>query len=185
MGSSRQRWSLPLSCQNRLAGPTREGGTFGLRLGVWNCCAGFSPKFIACYAQRLDTLATRPMKTVAIAIMTMVLLLVAGYLLGAALGLIFGLVSTAATKVLYLWNDDKFAPQRRGGRRVQEQDAPELVAILRDLARRAGMPTHSPLAAAGGMPRSASPRDFCMHSHVTSSLECLLTSWAMCSVAPP
>jgi heat shock protein HtpX len=140
MGSSRQRWSLPLSCQNRLAGPTREGGTFGLRLGVWNCCAGFSPKFIACYAQRLDTLATRPMKTVAIAIMTMVLLLVAGYLLGAALGLIFGLVSTAATKVLYLWNDDKFAPQRRGGRRVQEQDAPELVATLRDLAQRAGIP---------------------------------------------
>jgi heat shock protein HtpX len=80
------------------------------------------------------------MKTVAIAIMTMVLLLVAGYLLGAALGLILGLVSTAATKLLYLWNDDKFAPQRRGGRRVQEQDAPELVAILRDLARRAGIP---------------------------------------------
>ena len=57
------------------------------------------------------------MKTVAIAIMTMVLLLAAGYLLGAVLGLVFGLVSTAATKLLYLWNDDKFAPQRRGGRK--------------------------------------------------------------------
>ncbi len=54
------------------------------------------------------------MKTIAIAIMTMVLLLAAGYLLGAVLGLVFGLVSTAATKLLYLWNDDKFAPQRRG-----------------------------------------------------------------------
>ena len=80
------------------------------------------------------------MKTVAIAIMTMVLLLAAGYLLGAVLGLVFGLVSTAATKLLYLWNDDKFAPQRRGGRRVQEHEAPELVATLRDLARRAGIP---------------------------------------------
>ena len=58
------------------------------------------------------------MKTVAIAIMTMFLLLAAGYLLGAVLGLVFGLVSTAATKVLYLWNDDKFAPQRRGGRDI-------------------------------------------------------------------
>jgi heat shock protein HtpX len=80
------------------------------------------------------------MKTVAIAIMTMVLLLAAGYLLGAVLGLVFGLVSTAATKLLYLWNDDKFAPQRRGGRRVQEHEAPELVATLRELARRAGIP---------------------------------------------
>jgi heat shock protein HtpX len=80
------------------------------------------------------------MKTVATAIMTLVLLLALGYLLGAVLGVIIGLVSTAASKLFYLWNDDKFAPQRRGGRRVREHDAPELVAILRDLARRAAIP---------------------------------------------
>jgi heat shock protein HtpX len=78
------------------------------------------------------------MKTAATAIVTMVLLLALGYPLGAWLGLIYGLVSTAATKLLYLWNDDK--PQRRGGRRVEEHDAPELVAILRDLAHRAAIP---------------------------------------------
>ena len=90
-------------------------------------------------SERPDTLATRPMKTVAIAIMTMVLLLAAGYLLGAVLGLVFERISTAATKPFTL-NDDKPAPQRRGGRRVQEHEAPELVATLREPARRAGIP---------------------------------------------
>jgi uncharacterized membrane protein len=69
------------------------------------------------------------MKIAATAIMALVLLLALGYLVGAVLGLIIGLVSTAASKVRYLWNDDEFAPLRRGGRSVGEHDAPELIAM--------------------------------------------------------
>src|SRR5277367_4378114 len=72
--------------------------------------------------------------------MTMVLLLAVGYPLGFALGLIFALVSTAATKLFYLWGDHESAPLRRGGRRVDERDEPDLVASLRELAHRAEIP---------------------------------------------
>jgi heat shock protein HtpX len=81
------------------------------------------------------------MNSAAFAISMILLAIVITYPLGFALGLIYGLVSTAANKVCCFWNDHKFAPLRRRGRRVDEHVALDLVAILRDLASRADIPT--------------------------------------------
>ena len=75
------------------------------------------------------------------AIMLVLLALVVGYAIGAPLGVIIGLVSTAATKLLSFWNDHELAPKRRGGREVDAGSAPQLVAILNELSQRAAIPT--------------------------------------------
>ena len=68
------------------------------------------------------------------------MVLAVAYPLHLTIGFIFGLVSAAATKLLYLWNDHELAPRRRGGRRIEQQEAPDLIAILREPARRAVVP---------------------------------------------
>jgi heat shock protein HtpX len=83
----------------------------------------------------------RLMISVTSAIMLAVLALVVGYAIGAPLGIIIGLVSTAATKLISSWNDHELAPKRRGGREVDAGSAPQLVAILHELAQRAAIPT--------------------------------------------
>src|ERR1700689_2663259 len=75
------------------------------------------------------------------AIMLVLLAAVAGPPIGAVLGAIYGLISTAATKLLGLWNDHELAPKRRGGREVDAGSAPQLVAMLNDLSQRAAIPT--------------------------------------------
>lgn len=75
------------------------------------------------------------------AILLVLLALVAGYAIGAPLGVTIGLVSTAATKLVNFWNDHKLAPKRRGGREVDAGSAPQLVAILNELSQRAAIPT--------------------------------------------
>jgi heat shock protein HtpX len=74
-------------------------------------------------------------------IMLVLLALVVGYAIGAPLGIIIGLVSTAATKLFSFWNDHELAPKRRGGREVDAGSAPQLVAILNELSQRAAIPT--------------------------------------------
>jgi heat shock protein HtpX len=74
------------------------------------------------------------------ALLMVVLAMAVAYPLGLTIGFILGLVSTAATKLLYLGNEDELAPRRRGGRRSEEPEAPDLSAIWRARARRAAVP---------------------------------------------
>jgi heat shock protein HtpX len=81
------------------------------------------------------------MNSAASAIMLVLLAMVAGYAIGAVLGVIIGLVGTAATKLLCFWNDHELGPKRRGGREVDAGSAPQLVALLNELSQRAAIPT--------------------------------------------
>jgi heat shock protein HtpX len=81
------------------------------------------------------------MNSAASAIMLVLLAAVAGPPIGLVLGLLFGLVSTSATKLSRLWNDHELGPKRRGGREVDAGSAPQLVAILNELSQRAAIPT--------------------------------------------
>src|ERR1700733_3739036 len=75
------------------------------------------------------------------AIMLVLLAAVVGPPIGAVLGVIYGLVSTAATKLFGLWNDHELGPKRRGGREVDAGRAPQFVAIMNELSQRAAIPT--------------------------------------------
>ena len=75
------------------------------------------------------------------AIMLVLLAAVVGPPIGLVLGVLFGLLSTAATKLSRLWNDHEVGPKRRGGRKVDAGSAPQLVAILHELSQRAAIPT--------------------------------------------
>ena len=75
------------------------------------------------------------------AIMLVLLAAVVGPPIGAVLGAIYGLVSTAATKLFGLWNSHELVPKRRGGREVDAGSAPQLVAIVNELSQRAAIPT--------------------------------------------
>jgi heat shock protein HtpX len=74
------------------------------------------------------------------AVMLVLLALVVSLPIGLMLGIIWGLVSSAASKLLHFWNSHEFVPMDRGGRRVGDFDAPELVAIVGELAQRAAIP---------------------------------------------
>lgn len=74
------------------------------------------------------------------AILLVLLAFVVGYPIGAVLGAIYGLVSTAATKLFYFWNDHELAPKRHGGCEVDADSAPQLVAIVKELSQRAAIP---------------------------------------------
>jgi hypothetical protein len=78
-----------------------------------------------------------PMNSATSAIMLVLLAAVVGPPIGLVLGVLFGLLSTAATKLSRLWNDHELGPKRRGGRKVDAGSAPQLVAILNELSQRA------------------------------------------------
>jgi heat shock protein HtpX len=82
-----------------------------------------------------------PMNSATSAIMLVLLAAVVGPPIGLVLGVLFGLLSTAATKLSRLWNDHELGPKRRGGRKVDAGSAPQLVAILHELSQRAAIPT--------------------------------------------
>ena len=73
------------------------------------------------------------------AIMLVLLAAVVGPPIGLVLGVLFGLLSTTATKLSRLWNDHELGPKRRGGRKVDAGSAPQLV--LNELSQRAAIPT--------------------------------------------
>jgi heat shock protein HtpX len=78
------------------------------------------------------------MDTVARVIGLWLLVLAAGYAIGAALGLIYGLISTATSKLLQFWNDHELGPKRRGAREVDEGS---VTTLLHELSQRAKIPT--------------------------------------------
>lgn len=86
------------------------------------------------------------------------LLLASGCAIGFVLGMVRGLVSTAASKVLRFWDWHELGPAERGAREVDEG---EVAGLLAELSRRAKIPTprlyviESPFANA-----SAASRDY-------------------------
>jgi heat shock protein HtpX len=65
---------------------------------------------------------------------------VVGYMLGGANGMMIALGLAVATNAFAYWNSDRLALSAHGAVEVDERTAPELVAMVRDLSARAGLP---------------------------------------------
>jgi heat shock protein HtpX len=68
------------------------------------------------------------------------LLMAVGFLIGGGEGAVIALVVAAATNLFSYWNADKLVLSMHDAQQVDERSAPELVAIVRELAQRAGLP---------------------------------------------
>ncbi|MBF9232945.1 zinc metalloprotease HtpX [Microvirga alba] len=65
---------------------------------------------------------------------------VVGYLLGGASGMMIALGLAVVTNAFAYWNSDRLALAAHHAVEVDERSAPELFAMVRELARRAGLP---------------------------------------------
>jgi heat shock protein HtpX len=65
---------------------------------------------------------------------------VVGYVLGGANGMLIALGLAVATNAFAYWNSDRLALAAHGAVEVDERTAPELVRMVADLSRRAGLP---------------------------------------------
>jgi heat shock protein HtpX len=63
-----------------------------------------------------------------------------GYLIGGQTGALIALVIAAGMNVFSYWNSDKMVLSMYGAHQVDEQSAPDLVHMVRELAGRAGLP---------------------------------------------
>jgi heat shock protein HtpX len=63
-----------------------------------------------------------------------------GYLIGGGSGAMIALIAAAAMNLFSYWNSDRLVLGMHGAHEVDDRTAPELVAIVRDLAQRAGLP---------------------------------------------
>ena len=68
------------------------------------------------------------------------LLMAVGFLIGGVDGLVIAFVIAAATNLFSYWNSDRLVLSMHDAQQVDEQSAPELVRIVRELAQRAGLP---------------------------------------------
>ena len=68
------------------------------------------------------------------------LFMAVGYLIGGGGGAVIALLIAAATNLFSYWNADKLVLSMHDAQEVDERSAPEFVAILRELAQRAGLP---------------------------------------------
>ena len=72
------------------------------------------------------------------------LFMAVGYLIGGGAGAVIALVIAAATNLFSYWNSDKLVLSMRQAQEVDEQSAPELVAIVRERMRRPSRSLRSP-----------------------------------------
>ncbi|WP_336079943.1 zinc metalloprotease HtpX [Thalassospira sp. CH_XMU1448-2] len=63
-----------------------------------------------------------------------------GMMIGGQQGMIIALLFAGAMNVFAYWNSDAMLLRMRNARQVDDQSAPELVSMVRDLARNAGLP---------------------------------------------
>src|SRR5260370_37024198 len=63
-----------------------------------------------------------------------------GYLLAGGTGAVIALLFAGATNLFSYWNADKLVLSMHDAQEVDERSAPEFVAIVRELAQRAGLP---------------------------------------------
>jgi heat shock protein HtpX len=68
------------------------------------------------------------------------LFMAVGYLIGGGSGALIALIIAAGTNLFSYWNADKLVLSMHDAQEVDERSAPELVAIVRELAQRAGLP---------------------------------------------
>jgi heat shock protein HtpX len=68
------------------------------------------------------------------------LFMAVGYLIGGGTGAVIALLFAAATNLFSYWNSDKLVLSMHGAQEVDERTAPELIAIVRELAQRANLP---------------------------------------------
>jgi heat shock protein HtpX len=68
------------------------------------------------------------------------LFMAVGYLLGGGTGAVIALLFAGATNLFSYWNSDKLVLSMHNAQEVDERSAPELFAIVRELAQRAGLP---------------------------------------------
>ena len=68
------------------------------------------------------------------------LFMAVGYLIGGGSGALIALIIAAGTNLFSYWNADKLVLSMHGAQEVDERSAPELVAIVRELAQHAGLP---------------------------------------------
>jgi heat shock protein HtpX len=63
-----------------------------------------------------------------------------GYLIGGQSGMLIALLLAAGMNLFSYWNSDKMVLSMTGAHEVDERSAPDLYAMVRDLARKAGLP---------------------------------------------
>jgi heat shock protein HtpX len=68
------------------------------------------------------------------------LFMLVGYLIGGPTGALIAFLFAAVTNFLAYWNADRLVLSTQGAHEVDERTAPELVHIVAELARRAGLP---------------------------------------------
>jgi heat shock protein HtpX len=68
------------------------------------------------------------------------LFMAVGYLIGGGSGALIALIIAAGTNLFSYWNADKLVLSMHDAQEVDERSAPELVAIVRELAQRASLP---------------------------------------------
>ena len=68
------------------------------------------------------------------------LFMAVGYLIGGGSGALIALIIAAGTNLFSYWNADKLVLSMHDAQEVDERSAPELAAIVRELAQRAGLP---------------------------------------------
>ena len=68
------------------------------------------------------------------------LFMAVGFLIGGGEGAVIALVFAALTNLFSYWNSDKLVLRMHNAQQVDERSAPELVAIVRELSQRAGLP---------------------------------------------
>jgi heat shock protein HtpX len=68
------------------------------------------------------------------------LFMAVGYVIGGGSGALIALIIAAGTNLFSYWNADRLVLSMHGAQEVDEHSAPELVAIVRELAQRAGLP---------------------------------------------
>lgn len=80
------------------------------------------------------------MKTVILLAGLTALFMVVGGALGGTHGMMIAFVVACATNLFSYWNSDKMVLRMYGAREVDDQSAPELVGMIRELAHRAELP---------------------------------------------
>ena len=68
------------------------------------------------------------------------LFMAVGYLIGGGSGALIALIIAAVTNLFSYWNADRLVLSMHDAQEVDERSAPELVAIVRELAQRGGIP---------------------------------------------
>ena len=68
------------------------------------------------------------------------LLMAVGYLIGGGSGALIALIIADGTNLFSYWNSDRLVLSMHDAQEVDEHSAPEIVAIVRELAQRAGLP---------------------------------------------